>query len=230
MAELIASRRASRDHNLAILRRAGFEPAAWLPLREHHAQLRPTEEIVARLMAVGALIAWASGDEARAPSRAVEAHVERSALEAALTEGEREVLGLPRTEAREAYAEAIGWHMSELWSLGWILGVDPPPAFDGSAPSQEVSLELLLFSQRGLDASVEGFVSRVELRPVAEVVVVEDLFVCVHHAALRAALGEATARAGFAPEVAGAAIQARRHALTWSLSPSVSWEETDLGT
>ena len=229
MVALITSRRASRDRSVAILARAGFVPAPWLPLREHGAALRPTVEIAARLMAVGALAAWVDGDEERTPSPAVELHVARSTLRAALTADERAVLDLPRPEARGAYREAMSWHTDELWSLAWILGMDPPPGFDGRAPSRELGTALRVFALRGLDASAEGFAARVTLRPAAEVVVVEDLFLCVHNAAFRAALGEPTAPSSFDPETAGAAIQARRHGLTWSLSPGVSWEETDLG-
>lgn len=225
MVDLIAQRRVNRERNVALLARSGFAPQPWLPLREHHAELRVTEEIVARVMALGALAAWI-GDESVHASDAIRAHVARSSLARALTEGERELLSKERAEVRDPRLET--WCLDALWSLVWVLGHDPAPSFDGRAPSPEVGRGILRFAQRGLDASLDTTLARATVRSLADVVVVEDLFFCMHNAALHAAFGEPTGRPAFDPETAGPSIEARRHGLSWCLSPDVGWDDTDL--
>jgi hypothetical protein len=59
----------------------------------------------------------------------------------------------------------------------------------------------------------------------------EDLFYCVHNAVRSAQLGHADrVPEGFHPVRDGGCIHERRHALTWTLSPGVDWDDTDLST
>jgi hypothetical protein len=221
--DLVAERRANRRKNVELLESVGLLPQPWLPLREHRAVIRPTEDITRRMMALGALWAWCSDDGA---TEAIRAHAERSRLHDALTPSERARMALPRDEARADGDHCI---VDAIWSLAWILGHDPAPAFDGRAPTAEIRRGLASFSQRGLDASFEAVNERVRLRPLADVVIVEDLFYCAHNAARHAALGVPAARPAFDPDVEGPAIETRRHALTWVLS-DVAWDDTDLSS
>jgi hypothetical protein len=48
-----------------------------------------------------------------------------------------------------------------------------------------------------------------------------------HNAVRSAQLGEDTVPEGFHPIANGGVIHERRHALTWAISPGVSWEKTE---
>ncbi len=223
--DLVAMRRAHRERNVALLAQSGFTPQPWLPLREHRVELRPTIEIVRRSMAVGAMLAWV---EETHDAGAIEAHVARSGLLAELSADERALFAMDRAAARDADAISVPALFDGLWSLAWVLGHDPAPAFDGRRAPPEVEASVRAFAQRGLDAAADAVADRVTLRSLADVVVVEDLFYCVHNAARHAAFGQATARPAFDPDEQGPAIEARRQGLTWVLSPSVAWHDTEL--
>lgn len=66
------------------------------------------------------------------------------------------------------------------------------------------------------------------LRQVAQL---DDLFYCAHNAVRSAKTGVKYAHPkGFHPILNGGVISEKRHALTWALSPSVAWDDTDLDT
>jgi hypothetical protein len=94
--------------------------------------------------------------------------------------------------------------LENMWPLAWVLGFPRPPALDGKA-------------------------ARPPRRP-DEVERLEDRFSGCHNAVRSARLGGSTVPRGFDPVVHGRAIQERRHALSWCLSPGTSWDDTDLAT
>ncbi|MFO0613272.1 MAG: DUF4272 domain-containing protein [Polyangiaceae bacterium] len=216
---LIARREQVRSANLARLRSMGFAPVNWMPLREHRAVVRPSEEIARRAVALAALGTWITHGESIAPSSEVRAHVARSDLRDALEAEERELLEGPRelADTGDPIWDAVAM-------LGWVLGLDHEPSADGSPLPSESYDEIVRWLYRGGDVHPSTLVSRV--RSAEEIVPLEDLFTCAHQSSRLMQLG-------FAPGPKRAdhvRIEIRRHALSWVLSPGLSWAEVDLGS
>lgn len=221
---LIARREEVRSANLARLRSLGFDPVAWMPLREHRATLRPNDEIALRAVALAALAVWITEDELRAPSGEVRAHVARGRLLDGLGADERALLESPRGSAS---------HDDPIWDavgmLGWALGLAYEPSADGAPMPDDARADLVRWLYRGGDVHPAALATRT--RSADEVVPLEDLFTCAHQASRLAQLGlpvgTRPARARAADHVR---IEVRRHALTWTLSPGASWDEVDLAS
>lgn len=227
--EVTSAAQEIRKRNLAILAAEGFRVAPSLPFGDATPQLRPADEIAARLMALDALFTWVAFSEEDAAADRVCRYIERNSLLEHLTDEERGIAQLPRPEAYKEHVDTIGWRLENIWSLAWVLGFDPPPAHDGQIP-QEVTGSILNEFLPGLDTTVSDLVSKSRPRPVSEVAEAEDLFYCFHNAVRSAQLGHPTVLAGFHPVADGGAVHERRHALTWCLSPGVAWDDTDLST
>jgi hypothetical protein len=147
-----------------------------------------------------------------------------------LTPSEREIFESPRPVAHTRHVDAIGWRLENMWSLAWVLGFAATPAFDGSMMPSELQRAMLLEFMPGLDKRVSDLLDRKTARSYDEVNALEDLFYCAHNAARSAQLGHATVPPGFDPISGGGVVHERRHALTWCVSPGVSWDDTDLST
>jgi hypothetical protein len=97
-------------------------------------------------------------------------------------------------------------------------------------PDEIVVAILREFAPR-FEVPLEEWLSEQEALEEETVVVMEDLFYCVHNAARSAMLGDGSCvPEDFHPVHSGRVIQIRRQALTWALSPGVAWDDTDLST
>ena len=228
-----AQRVAQREHHYRLLAEQGFRCARSLPLYRSDDpvdKLRSVEEIGARLLALGALFYWVVATEDIAASARILAFLERDNLRSHLNGGENAILSLSRVDANAAHAGTIGWRLENMWALAWILGFEPPPPFHQGQLPREVSTRMLNEFLPDFDATLAGFVAACTLRSAAEVGQLEDLYYCAHNAVRSAQQGEDTLPTDWHPMRDGGAIHERRHALTWSLSPGVAWEECDLST
>lgn len=226
---------AIRQQSLQTLSKGGFQAADWLPTADHRAgvpgKLRPVREIALRLMALDALFTWASAPEDAVATDRLKAYIDRNDLRAHLTEDERAMLSLSRKAAREQHSAVVGWRLENMWALAWVLGFETPPdPMLGQIPS-DVSRAVILEFLPGLDASVDDLLKKAKPRTQQEVVALEDVFYCSHNAVRSAQTGSKTSvPSNFDPIGDGGAIHERRHSLTWTISPGVEWDDTDLST
>lgn len=244
-----------RSRNLELLRREGFRVAPHLPeIRSEKSDvLRPLAEIASRLLALDAVFTWAAATEESAETPRLERYVRDNGLARWMTEEEREIIALPRSQAHAEHVDTIGWRLENMWSLAWVLGFEPAPGFRGQIP-HDVADSLVLEFLPGLEATVQDLLDKSSPRPLEDVEEMEDRFYCLHNAVRSAQLGQRPATSGFRPlaEVLalfrwgadeeravppgfdpiadGGAVHERRHSLTWCLSPGVEWEDTDLNT
>ena len=224
---------AQREQHYRQLAERGFLCARWLPLSRGDrasGQLRPAEDIAARLLSLNALILWVCASEEVASSERLRTFVERNDLRENLAEGEVELFDLTREKASADHADNVGWRLENMWALSWMFGFEPePPFFRGQVP-QDVIDRMLFEFLPALDATVADFVFAYALRPFEEIARLEDLYYCAHNAVRNAQTGRNTLPPEFHPVRDGGAVHERRHALTWALSPGVKWCDTDLST
>jgi hypothetical protein len=216
-----------RKTSLAVLSDAGFSVAPGLPVLRR-GKLRSRVAIAARLMALDAVFTWASEGGQRTPTVKVRAYAERSGLDRAMTPAERCIWGTPRKRACVTHGGAIGWKLEAMWPLSWALGFAPPPDLAGLIRDEVVSALYRFLPP--IESTSKEFAAASTLRPVVEVRALEDLFYGAHNAVRSALLGGATVPRGFHPVSDGGAIAERRHALSWLLTPTVAWDDTDLST
>jgi len=208
-----------RETNLKLLNEKGFRVAPSLPT-ERYGELRPQEEIEHRLDALISLVLWVTAPPGVLNDEALKEKALSGDLAAWLTEDEKAIFQLDKATAQAEHIDTIGWQMENVWGLAWVLGYNIAPPLQGQLQGEQARDLILGFG-------IEG--DR-QLRPVEEVVKMEDLFYCAHNAVRSAQLGGDTVPEGFDPMGDGGCIQERRHALTWCLSPGVDWEDTDLST
>jgi hypothetical protein len=221
---------ALRARTFAELEELGFQPANSLPLPDVDLEVRPPEEIAARLMALDALFTWVAYPEHAAASERVQQYINRNALRDWLTEEEVEIIDLPRDEAHESHVESIGWKLENMWPLAWALGFEPEPNLEAAHVNQEITGPLFREFLPGLGKNVSDLVAKAVPRPATEVIELEYRFYCAHNAVRSAQLGGDTVPEGFHPIIHGGAVHERRHSLTWCLAPETPWDETDLST
>jgi Domain of unknown function (DUF4272) len=225
---------AIREASLARLEAAGFHAAKWLPTSGHRAgvqgELRPPQEVAARLLALHAVCLWVLAPEEVVPSQVIEDYISRNKLGASLTGDDRSILQLPRREAAVRHRGTIGWRQESMWALAWVLGFECELEVTAPLISDEVVGPLLAFLPK-TDGSIEDFLRRIQPRGLAQVAGLEDEFYCAHNAVRSAQMGHTEAvPQGFDPMLNGGAVHERRHGLSWVLSPSVPWDDTDLST
>ena len=232
--DILAARGAVRRRNVARLAELGLTAAAWIPLREHRCVIRPTSEIVQRLLALGALHGWLSEEEGDAPSDLVSAHLARSKLTEMLTPVERAALSLPRAEAQRDLGSEAPVLLDYAWPLAWVLGFENAPFADGREAPEGHRRALLWFCRRGFDSTSEVTTDGAKLRSLTEVVETEDLFSCAENAMTMAELAmlSGNARASNGRNVIDVshraeAVRARRHALTWVVAPGTAWGDVE---
>lgn len=218
----------TRRANLEKLATLGFSVASNLPVETMRAK-RPLEEIARRLMALDALFTWVSAGEQHAAADRVRAYAERNRLTAAMTDAELEIFGLRRESAHRDHADSVGWRLENMWPLAWVLGFEDEPSVERGMIRDETIRALFDFMP-SLDQTVDDLLAECAPRSDPEVDALEDLFYCAHNAARSAQLGRDTVPPGFHPIADGGVVHERRHALTWALSPGVSWDDTDLST
>lgn len=208
-----------RDTNLKLLTEKGFRVAPSLPT-DRFGELRPQEEIEQRLDALIGLVLWVTAPPGVLDDQALKEKALSSDLAAWLTEDEKAIFKLDKDTAQTEHIDTIGWQMENVWGLAWVLGYNIAPPLQGQLQGEQARDLILGFGLKG----------ERRLRPVEEVLQMEDLFYCAHNAVRSAQLGGDTVPPGFDPMGDGGCIHERRHALTWCLSPGVDWEDTDLST
>jgi len=222
---------AIRTENLDWLTSRGFDVAAWLPtLRSAIQGLRPTHEIAARLMALDVVFSWVSAPEAMVATEKLRNAAQHNDLERSMTAEELEMFRQDRPAAHHAHVDTVGWKLENMWGLAWMLGFEREPPFDGAMIDTETTRSIIYGMLPKLGEPVDVLVQRAKVRSFEEAVRLEDRFYCCHHAVRSAQLGGSTVPPGFHPIANGGVIHERRHALTWSLSPGVHWNKTDLST
>lgn len=223
-------RRLSRE----ILEVDGFEAAPNLPTFAKRAgigkSLRPTDDIVERMLCLYAAISWVVAPEADMSSERIQSFIEHYKLGDALTEHEQAILGTRRNTAQTQYRDSIGWQMENLWALAWVLGFDEAIDVDQGQMTTPTMRALWAFIDPAWTGK-KALAETVIVRPLSEVAQMEDLFYCAHNAVRSAQSGKPQAvPPGYHPILHGGVVAEKRHALTWVLSPGVAWEDTDLST
>jgi hypothetical protein len=192
--------------------------------------LRPKDEIIGRLLALKALWLWVDTHPEAESEVTIKEMLNTDRVHQYLTEDETRILDLPRDEAVAEHGHLMGWRNENCWSLAWVLGFPDAPSVVagqlGGDFGRRLMLDWLPNNARESRTLRESSV----LREVQEVHDLEDLFYCAHNAVRSAQLGTDTVPDGFDPLVDGGCIHERRHALTWTLSPGIDWDDTDLST
>ena len=208
-----------RKANLQELNEKGFRVAPSLPIGGTSARkLRPEPEIESRLKALRCYVLWVAAPD---PEKA--GTFKKLALGKYsnwLTDEEKQVLALEQSDANQRYLDQIGWQIENMWALAWVLGFQHEPDLFGQVQGDLARDLVFKFSGKGT----------FQTRKTEEVIRLEDLFYCAHNAVRSAQNGAKTVPFGYDPIAEGGGVHERRHALTWCLSPGVSWEDTDLST
>ena len=191
--------------------------------------MRPADEIAARLYDLGTLFLWVAAPEDVVTSSSLASARDSAIARLGTPDEEVAILRLPRDIAREEHVGTIGWRLENMWSLAWVLGFGVEPPLDGMIEND--LRDAILWKYLGLpERSLAELLASARVRETAIVDEMEDLFYCAHNAVRSAQLGSDTVPPDFDPIVDGGCIHERRHALTWVLSPGVTWTETDLST
>ena len=224
-----------REASTEYLAARGFIHADWLPLSDAAFALRPIDEIAGRLMALNLVFLWVSAPEEVAPTAAFWPYIETNRLQSLLSDEERGIIAIDRPDAQGQFGESIGWRLENMWPLAWILGFPEEPPITAGMIDDDRIRAIVLGQLDGLGRSREAVAASSVIRSEAEVIALEDRFYCTHNAVRSAQFptgGESlpTVPAGFDPAIDGGCIHARRHSLTWAVSPGVAWDQTDLST
>ena len=224
-----------RDRSHAILSESGFHASPSLPTSEERdsvrGKARPVREVALRLMALNALYTWTCSPKYRSKSKTIKTYIERNDLKNHLTTEELAILSLPRAEANEQHAGSMGRKLENMWALAWVLGFDPAPDPTQGQISDTVSGAFFSELLPSLGGSLDDLRKVTKPRSLTQVVRLEDVFYCSHNAVRSAQAGsKKSVPETFDPIRDGGAIHERRHALTWSISPEVTWGATDLST
>ncbi len=222
-----------RSQNLNFLSELYFETSPTLPIpskRDIPKQLRPIQEIVTRLMALNACFTWVCFEEEDASSKKVQDYIQADNLTLSMTEEEKEIVSTDRETAYEKFSNAIGWKLENMWALAWIIGFDQSPISAYHQICSDTSKVMMYDFLLGMGITASELLSKNKQRSQLDVIKMEDLFYCTHNAVRNAQQGSNSVPEDFDPLSDGAAIQERRHSLTWALSPNTAWKETDLST
>ncbi len=212
----------------------GFLPATSLPTlnqrRGISGKLRPKRDVLDRLLCNYVSVMWVIMPEDKLPAETIITLIDKLKLTSQMTTFEKEILETERTTARKKYVDSINWKMESMNALAWALGanlmLDVNQEQMGTSRIQIIGqfLELVW-----LDKDV--FLKGVSLKPLSEIIQMEDIFYCAHNAVRSARTGsEGVVPKDFHPIHKGGMIHEKRHVLTWLLSPSVKWADTDLST
>lgn len=223
---------AIRQKNIATLKRLGFTVAEGLPIWSQWTgnpiALRPSLEICRRLMCseVATAYIWSPS----VPENELRTYIERSQLMDSMAEAEKEILATPRKEVAKKWGSGDGWRQENQWALAWVLGFKIEPGLTDGLIDEKVMAPLVQDFMPSLAQSDKEFARQTKTRPLESVFRKFDLFYCAHNAVRSAQLGRQTVPDAFDPVVDGGVIHEKRHSLTWCLSPSVDWDDTDLST
>lgn len=223
-----------RRFSMDLLDVDGFSASKWLPTWKMRngmgTEIRKKEEILDRLMCSYAAVTWVVIPEATLPSEHLQALLEKRGLKKFLTAQEKEILGTARKDAGEKFGSSVGWQMENMWALAWVLGFKETPDIDQDQIGEETIRSIWQFLDPAW-TDKSAFIEKLKMKPLNEVVQLEDIFYCAHNAVRSAQTGkEECVPKGFHPVRHGGIIHEKRHSLTWVLSPGVDWAKTDLST
>lgn len=211
----------------------GFSFSSGLPTyknRPFKGKLRPKEEIAARILCNYLCWAFVYLPEESLSTRTIETYLEKHKIKNKLTKKEKQILSSNRKNAQENYGNAIGWKLENTWALAWVLGFEQDIDIDQLPFGEATAPDLQEFMMK-LATNPKEFLKTCKTRSLVEVIQTEDVFYCAHNAIRSAQIGrKGTIPPHFHPIQHGGIIHEKRHALTWVLSPGVSWDETDLST
>ena len=212
----VAARRRSRTE----LAKSGIEVPAHLPVLfdpADLARLRPADDVIARVVALYAVIAVREG----APVATVRESLAERGLTRWLSGRERRFIARPDDE-REMVE--MSWRVEALAALGWALALVPELPLEGAdgVPAD-------VFAPLDPDGSRGERAEDLRLRPVEDLAGRLDAFYCAHWAAREQEL-----TGHFDPwpaQLVPGAIQERRHGLEWLFTErDLDWEDIDLST
>ena len=223
-----------RRFSEALLAKEGFTAAKGLPTMKRRAgignTLRPVEEIIDRLLCNYVVLAWVALPEEETSTKALQRLIRDNELGEKLTAKEKKILRTKRQSPSKATVDAVAQKTENLWTLAWILGFDLTPEINQEPISQEFITKLFHFLAP-LRKGKEEFLENVHLRSFEEVAQLEDIFYSAHSAFTSAQQGTKDAiPQHFHTRQHNKIILAKRHALTWSLSPGITWNQTSLKT
>lgn len=200
-----------------IILAAGGRILDWLPhLDVERRGLRSKEEIIARALAMNALINIAFS----APVHVIADWIERHGVGWTLTDVEREILKKSQQTLEEQERINLHWYLESLWALMWVGGVVDELAFDDGVPDTMVTLVPNL--QKNEDGAK---FSRFRIRPDTEVFRKLDLYFRLHWYARDGSLtGTPT------PPVQLSVVLERRRALEWALDREHDWDHVEMST
>lgn len=218
-----------RQAILKVLGEQGFSVSPSLPVKKSF-ELRPAEEIGRRLWAIKSIVLWVSFEEQDLASEKVRLYVKANGLLRYMSGKENALFELPRAEANKTGMSDIDWSMEGAWSLAWILGYKPAPDHAGFMLDDEHIKKIFYEFIPPITACFMDWLAGKTMARFEDIVLMEDVFYCVHNAARSAVIGRKdTVPAEFHPIANGGVIQERRKALTWALSAGCKWDDTDVG-
>ena len=222
--DLLSTDQEMREEHLGAVEFFGQQAADWMPTASQRfdlssLRLRPKEEIIRRMMAGYICTAWVCAPPEVVPSLQVQEYLKNNGLKKRhFAEHELQWMQSGRAKAAESAGRA-GWIFENIWGLAWLLGFGSIITPDDHQIPDQVLSALRDGFFLGLEQTFDGFQAACHLRPIEEVVALEDLMYCFHNAERNEGNDENAAL-----------MQERRRSLTWALTPDVSWDETDVST
>lgn len=210
-----------RSRHVESAQERGLDVADWMPTAAErgYTQLRPQSEIVRRLMAAHATLAWVCAPDEIVPPPVIKSYVKDNALKRqSFSKREAHWIGTARREVRQEMSIA-GWITENIWSLAWILGHAPTVCPCEQQMPQSIMVDIRDNFLRQFDRSFDDLMEASSLQPLELIVTLEDFLYCIHNGFRNM---QDVERAGL--------IQERRQSLTWALSPGVNWDDTDVST
>jgi len=191
--------------------------------------LRPVEHLAGRFCALLNLFLYVASSEEKFPESEIRAAIRKHGLANCLTVSEEAVMNQSRADANAKHLNSIGWKLENMMALAWILGIDTPLGLEGTMAGGD-EIDAMTKHSPPLAQPWTDYLKSLSVRDRKSVIALEDLYYCAHNAVRSAQLGRPTVPSGFDPVANGGVIHERRHALKWALSPSISWDDTDLST
>lgn len=200
-----------------IILSAGGQICDWLPhLAVDSRAARPLEEVVARALAMNALINIAF----KAPVKVIADWIARHGVEAALSDSERAILTKTQEELTPQELINLRWYLESLWALMWVGGLADDLPIDRCVPDDMVTMVPNL--KKNEDGSKFG---RFQLRSYDQMFRKLDLYFRLHWYARNGALTRTPT-----PPVDHGVVVERRKALEWVLDRDHDWDHVNLNT
>ncbi|KJZ13313.1 hypothetical protein TW85_13940 [Marinomonas sp. S3726] len=201
-----------RKKSLASAKKLGYEVNPALPLLDDDLELRPQEEIVARSLALFAVIASSYGFD---KSSAIQWLEQEGCIEY-LSESERDFI--ENDEGDTAYFQS---QVEGLNAFAWVLGVVKSIPFDSVCDNTLIRR----FPDIKNGKSTSDYKAQSVVRSIDKIISACDLSYCLHWAIVDSGMNTRE----LPGDVGGHVIIERRRALEWMLS-TTDWDEIGLDT